>query len=100
MAKQIVWSRRAQRDRKEILEYWRVRNKSNTYSKKLNRLFKESIKIITDFPEIGKLTDQANTRIKIVKDYLIIYEETETQILILAIWDTRQDPGKLKEVLK
>ena len=100
MAKQIVWSRRAQRDRKEILEYWRVRNKSNTYSKKLNRLFKESIKIITDFPEIGKLTDQANTRIKIVKDYLIIYEETETQILILAIWDSRQDPGKLKEVLK
>lgn len=100
MAKQIVWSRRAQRDRKEILEYWRVRNKSNTYSKKLNRLFKESIKIITDFPEIGKPTDQANTRIKIVKDYLIIYEETETQILILTIWDNRQDPGKLKEVLK
>ena len=100
MAKQIVWSRRAQRDRKEILEYWRVRNKSNTYSKKLNRLFKESIKIITDFSEIGKPTDQANTRIKIVKDYLIIYEETETQILILTIWDSRQDPGKLKEVLK
>ena len=66
----------------------------------MNRLFKESIKIITDFPEIGKLTDQANTRIKIVKDYLIIYEETETQILILTIWDSRQDPGKLKEVLK
>ena len=100
MAKQIVWSQRAQRDRKEILEYWRVRNKSNTYSKKLNRLFKESIKIITDFSEIGKPTDQANTRIKIVKDYLIIYEETETQILILTIWDSRQDPGKLKEVLK
>lgn len=28
MAKQIVWSSRTQRDRKEILEYWRVRNKS------------------------------------------------------------------------
>lgn len=100
MAKQIVWSRRAQRDRKEILEYWRVRNKSNTYSKRLNGLFRESVKIITDFPEIGKPTDQANTRIKIVKDYLIIYEETETQILILTIWDSRQDPGKLKEVLR
>ncbi len=100
MARQVVWSRRAQRDRKEILEYRRVRNKSNTYTKKLNRLFKESIKIITDFPEIGKPTDQANTRIKIVKDYLIIYEETETQILILTIWGSRQDPGRLKEVLK
>lgn len=96
MAKQIVWSRRAQRDRREILEYWRIRNKSNSYSKKLNRLFKESIKIITDFPQIGKPTDEANTRIKIVKDYLIIYEETQTQIVILTIWDSRQDPDKLK----
>ncbi|MEX2230580.1 MAG: type II toxin-antitoxin system RelE/ParE family toxin [Cyclobacteriaceae bacterium] len=96
MAKQIIWSRRAQRDRRQILEYWRIRNKSNSYSKKLNRLFKESIKIITDFPQIGKPTDEANTRIKIVKDYLIIYEETQTQIVILTIWDGRQDPDKLK----
>jgi addiction module RelE/StbE family toxin len=100
MARQVVWSQRAQRDRKEILDYWRQRNKSNTYSKRLNGLFRESVQIITDFPEIGKPTDQANTRIKIVKDYLIIYEETETQILILTIWDSRQDPGRLKEVLK
>jgi len=62
----------------------------------LNRLFKESIKIITDFPQIGKPTDEADTRIKIVKDYLIVYEETQTQIVILTIWDSRQDPGKLK----
>lgn len=96
MAKQIVWSRRAQRDRRQILEYWRIRNKSNSYSKKLNRLFKDSIKIITDFPQIGRPTDEANTRIKIVKDYLIIYEETQTQIVILTIWDSRQNPDKLK----
>ena len=96
MAKQVVWSLRAQTDRKEILTYWLLRNKSNSYGKKLNQLFKESIKIIVDFPQIGKLTDDTNTRIKIVKDYLIIYEETETQILILTIWDSRQDPNKLR----
>lgn len=74
-------------ERKEILEYWRLRNKSNTYSKKLNKLFKESVKIITDFPQIGKSTDDPNTRLKIVRDYLLIYEETETQIFILTIWE-------------
>lgn len=95
MAKQVVWSHSAQRERKEILEYWRLRNKSNTYSKKLDQLFKDSIKIITDFPQIGKSTDDTNTRIKIIRDYLIFYEETETQILILTIWDSRQDPDKL-----
>ena len=100
MVKQVVWSLIAQNDRKGILHYWRLRNKSNTYSKKLNQLFKESIQIIRDFPQIGKLTDDSNTRIKIVRDYLIFYEETETQILILTIWDSRQDPDKLKEILK
>ena len=99
MAKEVVWSLRAQKERKEILEYWRLRNRSNTYSKKLNQLFKESVKIITDFPQIGKPTDDVNTRIKIVRDYLIIYEETETQIQILTIWDSRQDPDKLKNII-
>jgi toxin YoeB len=99
MAKEVVWSLRAQKERKEILEYWRLRNKSNTYSKKLNQLFKESVKLITDFTQIGKPADDINTRIKIVRDYLIIYEETETQIQILTIWDSRQDPDKLKNII-
>ena len=99
MAKQVIWSLRTQNDKKEILDYWRQRNKSNTYSKKLNELFKESIKIILDFPQIGKVTDDTKARIKIVRDYLIIYEETETQIFILTIWDSRQDPDRLKKIL-
>jgi plasmid stabilization system protein ParE len=100
MAKQVIWPLRAQNDKKEILDYWRQRNKSNTYSKKLNELFKESIRIILDFPQIGKVTDDTKARIKIVRDYLIIYEETETQLFILTIWDSRQDPDKLKKVLE
>ena len=99
MVKQVIWSLRAQNDKKEILDYWRQRNKSNTYSKKLNELFKESIKIILDFPQIGKVTDDTKARIKIVRDYLIIYEETETKIFILTIWDSRQDPDRLKKIL-
>lgn len=100
MAKQVAWSILAQEDRKRILEYWRDRNKSTVYSKKLNQLFKDSIKIVIDFPHIGKLTDDKNARIKIVRDYLIIYEETETQIHILTVWDSRQDPKKLDKILK
>ena len=85
MAKQIVWSVRAQNDKKNILTYWRERNKSVLYSKKLNLQFKEAVNIIKDFPQIGKQSDDKNTRIKIVRDYLIIYEETETVIYILTI---------------
>ncbi len=100
MAKQVVWSLRAQDDRKNILSYWRQRNKSNTYSKKLNLLFKEAVNTIRDFPKIGKLTDDRNARIKVVRDYLIIYEETETTIYIMTVWDGRQDPAELVKVLR
>lgn len=101
MVKRIIWSRRAQADRKEIFKYWNKRNKSNFYSKKLNGLFKEAVKLIAEYPEIGKPTDDKNARIKIVRDYLIIYEiNDKNQLLILTIWDSRQNPRKLERILR
>lgn len=85
MAKEIIWSLKAQDNRKQILEYWKIRNKSNSYSKKLNQLLKEVVSLIAEYPQIGRPTDQPNVRIKIVRDYLIIYEESETKIYILAV---------------
>lgn len=60
MAKQVIWSLRAQDDRKEILKFWREKNKTNTDSKKLDLRFREVINIIRDFPQIGKQTIQAH----------------------------------------
>ena len=97
MVWRIIWSVRAQKDRIEIFKYWNERNKSNLYSKKLNELFKEAVELIANYPEIGKPTDDKIARIKIVRDYLIIYEiDEKDQLLILSIWDSRQDPEKLK----
>ena len=87
MAKQIIWSLRAQNDKKEIFKYWTQGNKSNRYSKKLNQLFKEAVLLLLEHPYIGRPTDDARVRIKIVKEYLLIYEVTETSINILSIWD-------------
>ena len=100
MAKQIIWSLKAQKDKKEIFKYWSERNKSNRYSQKLNQLFKEAIQLLREHPYIGRSTDVDSIRIKIVKDYLLIYEVTETSINILSIWDWRQDPSKLEGSLK
>ncbi len=99
MARRVIWSLRAQQDRKEILHYWRERNKSNVYSKKLNSLFKNATRIIAEFPGIGKQTQDKTLRIKIVRDYLMIYQVTATQIQILTIWDSRRDPEKLEKIL-
>ena len=86
-------------DRKEILLYWKKRNKSTLYSEKLNYLFKDAANLISKFPNVGKLTGYKNTRIKIVRDYLMVYKEYEFFISIITIWDGRQDPIKLEKIL-
>lgn len=95
MAKRIEWTRRAQKERKEILGYWVRRNKSTVYSKKLNGIFKSWVLLLSKRPEIGKKTDVENVRVKIVKDYLIFYEVIDEALYVLSIWDTRQDPDAL-----
>ena len=100
MAKRIIWSLQAQNDRKDILRYWKDKNKSNTYSIKLNRLFVEAVKLIAQHPKIGKPTDITGVRAKLVRDYYILFKDEKEWISILSIWDTRQNPAKLKEKLK
>jgi toxin YoeB len=68
MAKKIIWTLKAQQERKEILHYWRIRNQSNSYSKKLNELFKQSILLVSTHPNIGRPTDIEDVRVKLVRD--------------------------------
>jgi len=96
MARRLVWTNRAQTDRKMILTYWNRRNQSAQYSKKLNALFKEAIHLITERPYIGKPTSTPNVRAKVVRDYLIFYEITQQHIVVLTIWDCRQNPKNLQ----
>src|SRR3972149_625355 len=100
MAKQVVWSLRAQGDRKNILDYWIQRNKSKSYSKKLNALINVSTHLVSAFPKLGRETDMKKVRVKVIKDYLLIYEETTERIEGLTIWDNRQSSEKLIKRLR
>ena len=99
MVRKIIWSAKAKADKVEILKYWRARNKSNSYSKKLNLLFKEGINLIAKNPGIGHLTKKENVRVKIVRDYLIIYEITTDAIHVHSIFDGRRNPEELNKIL-
>ena len=96
MAKKVTWTYRALQDRLEILEYWNSRNKSKTYSSKLYKAFANHIKLIAQAPEIGKPSEFADVRFIIVIDYLIYYSNQANHIEIVAIWDSRRNPVKLK----
>jgi toxin YoeB len=96
MAKKIEWTETAIHDRFRIYYYWLQRNKSDSYSKKLEIIFKEASILISEFPEIGKQTDLPNLRFKIIKDYKLFYISNPDSIQIIRIWDTRQDPDNLE----
>ena len=65
MARQIIWSKRAQEDRKCIFSYWNKRDKSVLYSKKQNRLFIEAAELLAIHPKIGRESNKENVRIKV-----------------------------------
>jgi toxin YoeB len=96
MARQIVWTEKAQANRIALLSYWNKRNKSTQYSQKLNELLRESLLIISKHPFIGRSTDKENVRVKVLKGYLIFYEITVREIVVLLIWDCRQNPEDFK----
>lgn len=85
MAKEIIWSKRALKDRFQILEYWISRNQSSTFSKKLDLIFLQKIKLLSLYPHIGKKTNLDNIRIKVVNSYLIFNEISETHIYIFCL---------------
>jgi plasmid stabilization system protein ParE len=92
MVKRIVWTKRAQQDRKDILLFWKHHNQSSAYSKKLNTLFKKALTLVAAHPHIGRKTDIEGVRVKLVRDYLVFYQETIDEIFILTIWDNRRNP--------
>jgi toxin YoeB len=66
MARRVILSELARDDRRRILEYFGRRNQSKAYSKKLNEQFSQALRLISSYPQIGKLTDDKNLRVKIV----------------------------------
>lgn len=90
-SRKIIWTKEANSERKDILEFWINHNKSKTYSLKLNKLFILAVKQLAENPMIGRETDFKNTRVKIVRNYLLFYEFNDTEIKILSVWDGRRD---------
>lgn len=99
MAERLIWSKNARIIRKEILEYWINRNQSKVYSQKLNHLFDKSAKQILDFPYLGVKIANEIYRGKLIRDYYLIYKIKQNTIEILLIWDNRQNPEKLNQLL-
>ena len=96
MAKKIEWTRTSIQDRFKIYHFWAENNNSDTYSKKLEVLFNEAAKLISEFPEIGTETDYPNLRVKVIKSYKLFYINQADKVQILRVWDSRQNPENIE----
>jgi plasmid stabilization system protein ParE len=96
----VSWTTTAKLQQNLIFDYWNKRNKSYVYSRKLYRETIERIEVLKQNPEIGKPTGFKNTRAVSLGHYSIFYKVDTTQLIITAFWDNRQDPSKLKKLLK
>jgi plasmid stabilization system protein ParE len=88
----VEWSIEARLDLIDILEFYKTRNKSDLFSKKLNSKINKSIKLIIKNPLIGLQSQIDSVRALITGDYQIIYEIIDNLIMIIMIWDSRRDP--------
>ncbi|MDP3357916.1 MAG: type II toxin-antitoxin system RelE/ParE family toxin [Lutibacter sp.] len=93
--KEVVWTRNSEIQLQEILEFFAARNKSSRYSLKLYKKFKSELNRVAQNPEIGIKTKLALIKGLIVGDYILFYEIFEDKIMVLKVWDCRQNPEKL-----
>ena len=96
--REIIWTRVSELQLQEILEFFNQRNKNTTYSRKVYNKLKKEVLIASKNPEIGIKTKLENIRGLIIVDYIIFYEILETRILILKVWDRRQNPEILNSL--
>ena len=98
--RKVVWTQTASRQRRNILEYWVDRNKSNGYSLKLLTASNSKTKLIARNPKLFREADFPETRVASMGHFSIFYKFNSKEIIITGFWDNRDDPKKLLKELK
>ena len=92
MALEIIYSPQFADSLEAILSYFDARNGSDQYSKKLFKMVHEQIRLLSTFPEIGRLTDFPGVRIMYIDRYGVEYQIRDTSLLIIDIFSCQTDP--------
>lgn len=95
-SRRIIWTETAKFELKNILEFYAFRNKSKTYSFKLYNKIQSELKLLIKHPNIGKKTNQLNVRALLIEDHFLFYEIKETNINILSVRNSKQNPDRTK----
>lgn len=99
MAKlKVRWTQTAIAQFGRMLTFYNVRNGNSKYSRTIVKMVNESLKLIAKFPRMYRTVDAeeiTNIRMFHCDYFLVYYKVCETEIIIEAVFDTRQDPSTL-----
>ena len=92
--RKVVWSKRAETELRQVLEFYIDRNQSNKYSLRLLNEVEKATGLLSSFPYLGKISDNGQTLVIVKDKFLIFYEVYSNAIAILSFWDGRQEVSK------
>lgn len=95
----VNWSRRSQHDLEFIYES--VLERSPAHAKKLIKAIFDKSDILYDHPRSGQKEEllahkPKGFRYLVCQNYKIIYAVFEEHVTVYTVFDTRQDPSKLR----
>lgn len=100
MVVKIIWTKTAIIQRRKILSYWKERNKSAIYPKKLLVEISQRVQFLVNNPECYIKTEFPDIRVSTLGHYNIFYKITSTELIVVAFWDNRRNPKALSKILK
>lgn len=98
MALEVYWASSSSNQLTSILKYWNDKIGSTDFSNKLYSQIKRRLTLVGVIPQMGRKTHKAGIYVTYVKDYSIYYKIAEA-IIVVAIFDSRRDPGLIEEAL-
>jgi toxin ParE1/3/4 len=98
----ILWSDTALSQLRDIFNYYKL-NASPSVARKLVKFLIESTILLESNPKLGALEPLLSKkpfeyRYLVRKNYKIIYRFNDNLVRIVAVFDCRQDPGKINEL--
>jgi len=98
----VFWTQTALNDLESIFEYYKAQATLRVARKFVKQLVEATI-LLQNLPEIGKVEEllksrKFNYRFIIVRNYKIIYWIEDHYIKIATVFDTRQNPDKIKRI--
>jgi plasmid stabilization system protein ParE len=95
MDQKVIWTEEAEEQFFGILEYWKNRTQSFSYSIKIKNDLDQKLELILQNPFIGKESELPGIRsLNFLTYFKVVYGIYDNQLVVLNLFDMRQDSDK------